>query len=100
MVPNHKTMNIFQDAFGGEEEDDLKARNDVPADNDDIGENTELTPLGEALKYSPLADSENKEQQDKLENNRPGATNANQDLLSIPTVTPDNDNGEAGPSRK
>jgi hypothetical protein len=61
--------------------DQLRNRNmnDIPASNDDIGENTEQTPVA------------------KAQNETPDNSSASQPDERIPTVTPYNENGLPGP---
>jgi hypothetical protein len=89
-------MNAIRNIFLDDQDDDLKneENNDVPTYNDDIGENSEQTPLAKAV-------TKNEEKAADKEagwaNNRPGATNEDKDDLRVPTVTPDNDNLLPGP---
>ena len=94
-------MNIFENPFLDDQDDDLKTNqenNDVSPDNDDIGENTEQTPLADAVNAEP--DTVGEEGGSGWNNNKAGATNENKDDQLIPTVTPENDNGTAGPKSK
>lgn len=90
-------MNTLENQFSNYPDDNSKKRsdyNDVESSNDDIGENTEMTPLAKAVQEDEEAA---REKENALENNKPGATNENKNDMMIPTVTPDNDNLIAGP---
>ena len=88
-------MELKQD-FLKNQRDDVRnsTNNDVSADNDSIGENSEQTPLAKALQ-------EDKERSDAKnegwQNNRPGVTTDNENDQRIESVTPVNDNGLPGP---
>lgn len=60
--------------------------------NDQLGENTEQTPLANAVNNDRQAAEEQ-----GWENNKPGITTENENDQHVPTVTPDHDNGVAGP---
>jgi hypothetical protein len=93
-------MDTIDNIFLDDPDDDLKNGqeiNDAGPGDDGIGENSEQTELAKAI-----GEDEEKTpgKEDAVENNRPGATNQNENDMGIPTVTPDNDNLEAGPKRK
>ncbi|HEY1024478.1 MAG TPA: hypothetical protein VGE26_04890 [Sphingobacteriaceae bacterium] len=87
-----------QNQFLDDQNDDLRNKgtsHDVRVDNDDIGENTEQTPL--AKSYTEEAQRNSEAEGKGWENNKPGITTANEGDERIPTVTPYNDNGLPGP---
>jgi len=87
-------MELNQD-FLNYQDDDLRnsADYDASADNDEIGENSEQTPLAKALQE----ERQNKAESKGWENNKPGITTENENDQRVPTVTPQNDNGLPGP---
>jgi hypothetical protein len=87
-------MELNQDDFLNNQNDDLRnsADYDAGADNDEIGENSEQTPVAKALQED-RSKAENK----GWENNQPGITTNNENDQRVPTVTPQNDNGVSGP---
>jgi hypothetical protein len=89
-----KSMALNQD-FLSNQSDDLRRStyNDVSADNDELGENSEQTPVANAQNQ----DMQNSAERRGWENNKPGITTDNENDQRIPTVTPDNENGFPGP---
>jgi hypothetical protein len=90
-------MNTPQGIFSNDQNDSLKNPNDindVGPDDDGIGENSEQTPLAKAIKED---EEKNVSKENAVGNNKPGATNENDNDMRVPTITPDNDNLEAGP---
>lgn len=81
-----------ENQFLNDQNDDLRNKTINEIDNDELGENTEQTPLAKA--YNEAAQNTEAEKKG-WDNNRAGATNENDER--IPTVTPYNDNGIAGP---
>jgi hypothetical protein len=93
-------MSTIQDIFSANQDDDLKDPNeinDVAPDDDGIGENSEQTQLAKAVKED---EEKRAGKESAVGNNKPGATNENDNNMRIPTVIPDNDNLEAGPQHK
>lgn len=88
-------MELKQDDFLKNRDEDLRnsADYDASADNDQIGENSEQTPLAKALQEEKQSNAENK----GWENNKPGITTENENNQQVPAVTPQNDNGLPGP---
>lgn len=87
-------MELNQDDFLNNQNDDLRNSADynASADNDEIGENSEQTPVAKAMQED-RSNAENK----GWKNNQPGITTNNENDQRVPTVTPQNDNGLAGP---
>ncbi len=64
---------------------------DVSADNDQIGENSEQTPLADAVNSDePEKSTYGSEGGSGWNNNKPGATNEERDSNLIPTSDPEN----------
>lgn len=86
-------MELNENFLKNQSEDVRNSANDVSADNDSIGENSEQTPVAQALQKDREREAESK----GWENNRPGATTSDEDDQRIYSVTPVNDNGMPGP---
>ncbi|MDF3078515.1 MAG: hypothetical protein K0S09_2404 [Sphingobacteriaceae bacterium] len=73
-------------------QDDYRNQDNQGTGDDQLGENTEQTPLANAV-----TNDRHMAEEKGWENNKPGVTTENENDHHIPTVTPDNDNGIAGP---
>lgn len=87
-----------ENQFLNDQNDDLRNKSitdDTSVSNDDLGENTEQTPVAKAHAEASQEARDNAEQ--GWENNRSGTTTEPDNDERIPTVTPYNENGLPGP---